>query len=84
MLPPESYCAGYSARSTLDGVVRTGMSHRWYVDGEDRGGGDNPSLYIVLGDGWHTLRVDGADEHGYSTTSGDLWFEVRPDAAGCP
>ena len=84
VLPPDSYCAAYSAQSTLDNVVRTGVTHRWYVDGEDRGGGDNPSLYLVLPEGWHTLRVDGTDQYGYSTTSGDMWFEVSASAAGCP
>jgi hypothetical protein len=66
-VPLGTYCT-YGTQSTIDGLVRTGMTNDWYVDGAYYGtiSGSNLQLEFNSG-GPHDVGVEEIDQSGYRT-----------------
>lgn len=82
-IPLSGNCV-YTASSTLNGASRTGMTNRWYVDGNYAGAGDSfvPWPETEGTEGMHDIEVRATDQYGYVTSDG-TFIHLYPSAPPC-
>lgn len=79
-----SFGCGYSVASTLDGVPRTGMTNKWYLNGTQVATTSNGDAFYpwITEPGEYALDATSVDQHGYVTFSG-MALNASWDNSGC-